>query len=191
MHAFVCKRLFLLLTRDRYFPAGAVADATVYRWFVLLHETNPWLICRFIPLAIEPMFTCLIFSVYTVRFDVNNPDNNLYQQMSHLIPPTSNSNVDGTVHNITQYHQRNLNDWNFAEHFEPDVFVQVSAGPTKEEQIGSWWFTCSDRRTSLVHSFSCRCLLQSTRQYSHDGSLIASTGRQNGRTREHQQETLL
>ncbi|CAF0831903.1 unnamed protein product [Rotaria sp. Silwood1] len=64
-------------------------------------------------------------SVYTVRFDVNNPDNNLYQQMSHLMPPVGGANVDGTIQNITQYHKRNLNDWNFAEHFEPDVFAQV------------------------------------------------------------------
>ncbi|CAF4641723.1 unnamed protein product [Rotaria socialis] len=64
-------------------------------------------------------------SVYTVRFDVNNPDNNLYQQMHHLIPPAGGANVDGTMQNITQYHKRNLNDWNFAEHFEPDVFAQV------------------------------------------------------------------
>ncbi|CAM4745848.1 unnamed protein product [Rotaria magnacalcarata] len=64
-------------------------------------------------------------SVYTVRFDVNNPDNNLYQQMNHLIPPVGGANVDGTMQNITQYHKRNLNDWNFAEHFEPDVFAQV------------------------------------------------------------------
>ncbi|CAF4384534.1 unnamed protein product [Rotaria sp. Silwood2] len=64
-------------------------------------------------------------AVYTVRFDVNNPDNNLYQQMSHLMPPVGGANVDGTIQNITQYHKRNLNDWNFAEHFEPDVFAQV------------------------------------------------------------------
>ncbi|CAF0734574.1 unnamed protein product [Rotaria sordida] len=64
-------------------------------------------------------------SVYTVRFDVNNPDNNLYQQMSHIMPPVGGANVDGTIQNITQYHKRNLNDWNFAEHFEPDVFAQV------------------------------------------------------------------
>lgn len=68
---------------------------------------------------------CLISSVYTVRFDVNNPDNNLYQQLSYVIPPVGGANVDGTIQNITQCHKRNLNDWNFAEHFEPDVFVQV------------------------------------------------------------------
>ncbi len=45
--------------------------------------------------------------------------------MSHLIPPVGGANVDGTIQNIGQYHKRNLNDWNFAEHFESDVFVQV------------------------------------------------------------------
>lgn len=49
----------------------------------------------------------------------------MYQQMAHLIPPFGNANVDGTIQNISQYHKRNLNDWNFAEHFEPDVFAQV------------------------------------------------------------------
>jgi hypothetical protein len=75
------------------------------------------------------LFDCflyyLISTVYTVRFDVNNPENNLYQQMSHLMPPIGGANVDGTFQNISQYHKRNLNDWNFAEHFESDVFVQV------------------------------------------------------------------
>jgi hypothetical protein len=45
--------------------------------------------------------------------------------MSHIMPPVGGANVDGTIQNISQYHKRNLNDWNFAEHFEPDVFVQV------------------------------------------------------------------
>lgn len=45
--------------------------------------------------------------------------------MSHLMPPVGGTNVDNTIQNISQYHKRNLNDWNFAEHFEPDVFVQV------------------------------------------------------------------
>ncbi len=45
--------------------------------------------------------------------------------MSHLMPPVGGANVDGTIQNISQYHKRNLNDWNFAEHFEADVFVQV------------------------------------------------------------------
>lgn len=67
----------------------------------------------------------LISTVNTVRFDVNNPENNIYQQMSHLMPPIGGANVDGTIQNITQYHKRNLNDWNFAEHFERDVFPQV------------------------------------------------------------------
>ena len=35
------------------------------------------------------------------------------------------TNVDGTIQNISQHHKRNLNDWNFAEHFQSDVFVQV------------------------------------------------------------------
>jgi hypothetical protein len=41
------------------------------------------------------------------------------------MPPVGGANVDGTIQNISQYHKRNLNDWNFAEHFEADVFVQV------------------------------------------------------------------
>jgi hypothetical protein len=45
--------------------------------------------------------------------------------MAHLMPPVGGANVDGTMQNITRYHKRNLNDWNFAEHFEPDVFAQV------------------------------------------------------------------
>ncbi len=67
----------------------------------------------------------MISTVYTVRFDVNNPDNNLHQQMSHILPPIGGVNVDGILQAISQHHKRNLNDWNFAEHFEPDVFVQV------------------------------------------------------------------
>ena len=46
--------------------------------------------------------------------------------MSRLVPPLGGSDVDGTVENIREFNRRNLNDWNFAEHFEPDVFTQVS-----------------------------------------------------------------
>ena len=45
--------------------------------------------------------------------------------MSHIMPPVGGANVDGTIQTIGQYHKRNLNDWNFAEHFEPYVFAQV------------------------------------------------------------------
>lgn len=45
--------------------------------------------------------------------------------MSHLMPPIGGTQIDGNVQNIAEYHKRNLNDWNFAEHFEPDVFAQV------------------------------------------------------------------
>ncbi len=106
------------------------------------------------------VFFISISPVYTVRFDVNNPDNNLYQQMSHLIPPVGGANVDGTIQNIGQYHKRNLNDWNFAEHFEPDVFVQVC------EQIDivqirrkEYLFLLLGHRTSFIYTFTCGCLL--------------------------------
>ena len=45
--------------------------------------------------------------------------------MSHLVPPLGGANLDATVENISEFNRRNLNDWNFAEHFEPDVFAQV------------------------------------------------------------------
>ena len=49
----------------------------------------------------------------------------------------------------------------------------------------------SDHRRSLVHSFSCRCLLQSTGQHAYDGSLLAGAGRQNSGTWEYKQEAIL
>ncbi|CAF1080181.1 unnamed protein product [Adineta steineri] len=63
--------------------------------------------------------------VYTVRFDVNNPENNLQNQMSHILPPIGDVHTDGTIQAVIQHHKRNLNDWNFAEHFEPEIFSQV------------------------------------------------------------------
>lgn len=45
--------------------------------------------------------------------------------MSHILPPIGNVHVDGTIQAVLQHHKRNLNDWNFAEHFEPDIFLQV------------------------------------------------------------------
>ncbi|CAF3921090.1 unnamed protein product, partial [Rotaria magnacalcarata] len=103
-------------------------------------------------------------SVYTVRFDVNNPDNNLYQQMNHLIPPVGGANVDGTMQNITQYHKRNLNDWNFAEHFEPDVFAQVQTPPVRSASVSSDSGNSTDEektiRDDYVHPTSLKAWKQ-------------------------------
>ncbi|CAF0822833.1 unnamed protein product [Adineta ricciae] len=52
-------------------------------------------------------------------------DNNLQQQLPHILPPIGNVHVDGTIQAVLQHHKRNLNDWNFAEHFEPDIFLQI------------------------------------------------------------------
>ncbi|UJR27796.1 hypothetical protein I4U23_009067 [Adineta vaga] len=53
------------------------------------------------------------------------PDKDLSQQLPHILPPVGDVHVDGTIQAVLQHHKRNLNDWNFAEHFEPEIFLQV------------------------------------------------------------------
>ena len=106
--------VFLSLSPNRHFSVLVVS----------IELTEPLLRLTCLACSSRLLFP-VSFIVYTVRFDVNNPDNNLYQQMGHLIPPSISGNVDGTIQRIREFHKRNLNDWNFAEHFDPDVFVQV------------------------------------------------------------------
>ena len=61
--------------------------------------------------------------------------------MSHLMPPIGGTQIDGNVQNIAEYHKRNLNDWNFAEHFEPNVFAQVGQFAQEWIEILEWFFS--------------------------------------------------
>lgn len=82
--------------------------------------------------------------------------------MSHMIPSIGGTQIDANVKNIADYHKRNLNEWNFAEHFEPNVFAQVWKSIRSEDRR-IIFFSSVDYRTSSIHSFTCGCLLQSTR----------------------------
>ncbi|CAF0871920.1 unnamed protein product, partial [Didymodactylos carnosus] len=61
-------------------------------------------------------------SGHSVRFDVNNPED-AFHQVARVNPFMGD--VNNVMQNIKHFHKRNLNDWNFAEHFEPNVFAQV------------------------------------------------------------------
>jgi hypothetical protein len=48
------------------------------------------------------------------------------QNLTEVVPPKS---VDQTVEMINSTKRRDLTDWNFAEHYDPRILVQVRKSP--------------------------------------------------------------
>lgn len=58
---------------------------------------------------------------------VHFPDSfDMNQNLTEVVPPKS---VDQTVEMINSTKRRDLTDWNFAEHYDPRILVQVRKSP--------------------------------------------------------------